>query len=90
MPQKVKKLITNKYVYLVLAIAVLILIIASVLIINNITKSKPVDIDTPKQNNQQQTSPASTIKSNSDATLNGDQQKPTAPTPPTLETPRVR
>jgi sortase (surface protein transpeptidase) len=85
MPQKMKNLMSNRNVYVVIAIAAALLLIAFGIVAYNVTKTKSVE--TPKtQDTKEQ------IKSQSvtDPVISGDQQKPNPPTPPQLETPKIR
>jgi flagellar basal body-associated protein FliL len=85
MPQKVKNMMSNRNVYIVIAIAAVILIIAFALIANNITKSKSNEV--PKN---QDTKDLMKSQSVTDPVISGDQQKPNPPTPPQLETPKIK
>jgi sortase (surface protein transpeptidase) len=85
MPQKVKNLMTNRNIYIVIAIAAAILLVAFAIIANNITKTKSTDVPKTQDTKDQ-------IKSQSvtDPVISGDQQKPNPPTPPQLETPKIK
>jgi sortase (surface protein transpeptidase) len=85
MPQKVKNLISNRKVYILIAIAAAALLIAFGVIAYNITKSKSTDVSKAQDTKDQ-------IKSQSvtDPVISGDQQKPNPPTPPQLETPKIK
>jgi hypothetical protein len=83
MPQRVKNLISNRKTYTVIIITLLIGLIAAGIVIYNITKKPPT---VQKTEQKAETKP----KSITDPIVSGDQQKPVAPTPPQLETPKIK
>jgi flagellar basal body-associated protein FliL len=83
MPQRVKNLISNRKTYIVIIITLLIGLIAAGIVIYNITKKPPT---VQKTEQKAETKP----KSITDPIVSGDQQKPVAPTPPQLETPKIK